>query len=118
VAWSHDVSALVADYESKRDRLYRGIKDDYELVKPQGAFYAFPRVPQGTGTDFVTNAIQNNLLIIPGTTFSSSDTHFRISFAADDATIDRGIEVLKRLARQHRPNAGVRKGVANPSGSP
>jgi aspartate aminotransferase/aminotransferase len=46
----------------------------------------------------VHRAIENGLLIIPGGIFSQRDTHFRISFAAPDATIDRGIEVLRRLA--------------------
>ena len=48
---------------------------------------------------FVAKAIENELLIIPGNIFSHQDTHFRVSYAADDATIDRGIEVLKKLAR-------------------
>ena len=34
------------------------------------------------GTEFVAEAIRNNLLIIPGGTFSRRDTHFRISYAA------------------------------------
>jgi aspartate aminotransferase/aminotransferase len=44
-------------------------------------------------------AIENNLLIIPGAMFSNRDTHFRISYAADDETIARGIEVLRKLCR-------------------
>ena len=67
------------------------------MVKPGGAFYLFPKAPWGTGTEFVAEAIRNNLLIIPGSVFSRRDTHFRISYAADDATLDRGIEILNRL---------------------
>lgn len=85
-------------YRRKRDLLYEGLSDLYELVKPGGAFYAFPKAPWGTGTEFVTAAIQNNLLIIPGGIFSRHDTHFRISYAASDRVIERGIEVLRQLA--------------------
>ena len=46
--------------------------------------------------------IENNLLVIPGNVFSRRDTHFRISYAADNAVIDRGIEVLRRLAEERR----------------
>jgi aspartate aminotransferase/aminotransferase len=99
-AWDYDVSRIVAEYRHKRDRLYAGIKDRYEVVKPGGAFYMFPRAPWGTGSEFVTEAIRNNLLIIPGITFSRHDTHFRLSYAASDATIDRGIEILNRAARR------------------
>lgn len=100
VAWDQDVSSIVADYHRKRDRLHEGLKDRFEVVKPGGAFYMFPRVPWGTGTEFVAEAIRNNLLIIPGNTFSHRDTHFRLSYAASDQMIDRGIEILNRLARR------------------
>ena len=42
-------------------------------------------------------AIDNELLIIPGNIFSRRDTHFRISYAASDATIERGLDVLRKL---------------------
>jgi aspartate/methionine/tyrosine aminotransferase len=100
IAWDYDVSAIVAVYHAKRDRLYNGIKDCFEIVKPSGAFYLFPRAPGGSGAAFVTEAIEHNLLSIPGNVFSHRDTHFRLSYAADDATIDRGIDLLQRLARK------------------
>jgi aspartate aminotransferase/aminotransferase len=103
-AWDYDVSGIVADYCRKRDRVYDGLKDAFELTKPGGAFYVFPKAPWGTGTQFVEAAIRNNVLIIPGRPFSGRDTHFRVSYAADDRTLDRGIEILQRLA------AGVRHG--------
>jgi len=99
-AWDFDTSGIVADYKQKRDRICAGLKDRYELVKPGGAFYIFPRAPWGTANEFVAEAIRNNLLIIPGNTFSGRDTHFRISYAADDRTLDRGLEILNRIAKR------------------
>lgn len=99
VAWDFDFSPHVADYHRKCDRLYEALKSHYELTKPAGAFYMFPQAPWGTGSEFVTEAIRNNLLIIPGKTFSTRDSHFRLSFSVDDATLNRGIEILQRLAR-------------------
>ncbi len=101
-AWDYDVSGIVAEYRRKRDRIYEGLKGHFEMTKPGGAFYLFPKAPWGTATEFVAEAIRNNLLIIPGNTFSKRDTHFRISFAADDRTLDRGIEILNRLAKRQR----------------
>jgi aspartate/methionine/tyrosine aminotransferase len=95
-----DVSAIVADYRRKRDRLYEGLKDRFDIVKPGGAFYMFPQVPWGTGQDFVTEAIDHNLLCIPGSTFSRRDSHFRLSYAASDQTLERGVEILNKLARK------------------
>ena len=98
VALDVDVGGHVAEYKRKRDLVYEGLADRYEVVKPGGAFYIFPKSPRGTGSQFVTRAIENQLLIIPGNIFSSRDTHFRISYAAPDATLHRGLEVLRRLA--------------------
>ncbi|MEJ2705345.1 MAG: aminotransferase class I/II-fold pyridoxal phosphate-dependent enzyme, partial [Sedimentisphaerales bacterium] len=39
-ALDYDVSDLVDAYKRKRDLLYDGLKDTFELVKPGGAFYA------------------------------------------------------------------------------
>jgi aspartate/methionine/tyrosine aminotransferase len=97
-AWDYDVSAIVADYKQKRDRLVAGLGERFELVRPGGAFYLFAKAPWGTGTEFVAEAIRNNLLIIPGNVFSRRDTHFRISYAASDETLERGIEILNRVA--------------------
>jgi aspartate aminotransferase/aminotransferase len=98
VALDVDIQTHVDDYRRKRDLMVDGLKDHYELVRPGGAFYMFPKTPWGTGTEFVTRAIENNLLIIPGNIFSRQNTHFRLSYAADDRTLERGIEVLRQLA--------------------
>jgi aspartate aminotransferase/aminotransferase len=100
VAFDTDVSAHADEYRRKRDRICTGLKERFDIVQPGGAFYAFPRAPWGTGNEFVAEAIRNSLLVIPGNVFSRQDTHFRISYAADDRTIDRGLEVLNRLARR------------------
>jgi aspartate aminotransferase/aminotransferase len=89
----------IADYRRKRDLICDGLSDLYEISKPGGAFYVFPKAPNGNGTEFVERAIEKGLLIIPGKIFSEQDTHFRISFAASDETLNRGIEVLREVAQ-------------------
>jgi aspartate aminotransferase/aminotransferase len=42
--------------------------------------------------------VEHNLLCIPGNTFSKRDNHFRLSYAASDETLERGLEILNRLA--------------------
>ena len=93
-----DIAPYVDTYRTKRDRIVDALSGKYEIVKPGGAFYVFPIAPWGTGSKFVAKAIENNLLIIPGNIFSESDTHFRISYAASDDIIERGIEILLQLA--------------------
>ncbi len=97
-----EVSSRVAEYRQRRDLIVAGLrKACYEVAPTGGAFYVFPKVPDGagTGSEFVARAIENGLLIIPGNIFSARDTHFRISYAASIETIQRGLEVLRRLAQ-------------------
>ena len=101
-ALDYDVSGIVADYRRKRDLFMAGLADCYEFAKPGGAFYLFAKTPWGTGAEFVAEAIRNNLLIIPGSVFSSRDTHFRVSYAASDETLQRGIDILLRMAKTGR----------------
>lgn len=93
-----DITPYMEDYRQKRDRLYDGLKDHYEIVKPDGAFYMYPKLPWGSGQTFVEKAIEHELLVIPGNIFSRHDTHFRLSFANSDEQLDRGIEVLQKIA--------------------
>lgn len=98
-ALDYDMSQHYREYGVKRDKIVAGLEGYYEFTKPGGAFYIFPKAPGGSGNEFVKRAIEKQLLIIPGNIFSSKDSHFRISFAAPDKTLDRGIEVLRSLAK-------------------
>ena len=99
---------MVSAFQERRDIVVARLNaiPGVRCQKPLGAFYVFPKAPWGTGSDFVAEAIRNNLLIIPGNVFSRKDSHFRLSYAAADATIERGIDILKRLA-QRREGRGA-----------
>lgn len=98
VALEHDMAEAREAYRRKRDLIYEGLKDLYTVQRPEGAFYIFPQAPGGDGDAFVARAIENNVLCVPGSVFSEKKSHFRISFAASDETLRRGVEVLRRLA--------------------
>lgn len=94
-----DMSEHVRQYHAKRDRLCHGLAEKFEIATPGGAFYAFVKAPRGmAGSEFVLQAIERSLLVIPGNIFSQQDTHFRISYAVEDATIDRAVEILNDMA--------------------
>lgn len=100
VALEMDVSEHIAAYRRKRDRIYEGLKDRFDLQPSGGAFYAFPATRNGDGDSFVAEAIKNGVLVVPGSVFSEKKTHFRISFAATDETIEQGIGILNGLAER------------------
>jgi aspartate aminotransferase/aminotransferase len=99
-ALDEDLTVHVDAYRQKRDMVVAALSDSYDLPSAQGAFYAFPRAPWGNASEFVAVAIRHNLLIIPGNVFSRRDTHFRLSYAVDDRTLKRGLDVLRHLARK------------------
>ncbi len=100
VAFDLDLSPHFEDYKKKRDAIAGRLSPAYGLSAPEGSFYAFPQLPHGVaGDQFVEQAIEHRLLIVPGKAFSSRDTHFRLSFAADEPTLERGIAVLNELAK-------------------
>jgi len=92
-----DMSARLTEYRRKREMVCEGLRGIYRFVRPRGAFYLFPEAPGGSGSAFVQRAIEKNLILVPGSVFSERDTHFRISFAAADRTLVRGIEALRSL---------------------
>lgn len=94
-----DMTEWIAPYARKRDLVYEGLRERFEVVRPEGAFYIFPKAPNGSSEQFVQRAIERNLLVVPGGAASVRDTHFRVSFAADDDDLKRGIDILNELSR-------------------
>ncbi len=101
-AMDTDISGNVEAYRRKRDLVLQRLGKVFDIPRPGGGFYAFPRVPSGyaSATEFVAKAIENNVLIIPGSVFSEKDTHFRVSYATADDRIERGCDILCRLAQK------------------
>ncbi|MDA7951908.1 MAG: aminotransferase class I/II-fold pyridoxal phosphate-dependent enzyme [Pirellulaceae bacterium] len=94
-----DLTDHIHAYQKKRDLIYNGLSDLLEIARPCGAFYIYPKAPGGSGIAFVEKAIKNKILTIPGTIFSKHDSHFRISYAASNETLEQGIESLRKLIK-------------------
>ena len=101
-AFDVDMSSYIADYKAKRDRLVEGLGESYEVSPPGGSFYLFPRLPKGAegSAAFMEKAVERELLLVPGSAFSARDTHFRLSFAATDEVLERGVVALRELAEE------------------
>ncbi len=94
------VSVDVAAYQRKRDFLYSQLTGlGYSVVKPQGAFYLFPRSPLPDDAAFV-NALQEwNVLTVPGKGFGAPG-HFRISYCVADRTLEGAVVGFARAAER------------------
>lgn len=96
-----DLAPYREQYRGKRDLVARTLHKAYRLAPPEGSFYAFPELPPGVDPQqFLDAALQQKLLIVPGKAFSMRNTHFRLSFAADDAQLRQGLDVLNDLANR------------------
>ncbi|MDR1480338.1 MAG: pyridoxal phosphate-dependent aminotransferase [Planctomycetaceae bacterium] len=100
-----DMSVQIGSYRHRRDMLLDSLGNYYEINKPEGAFYMFPKIPPNykSASEFVERGINEfSLLVIPGNIFSKDDTHFRISYSASESTVQRGIDALKKLAKNKK----------------
>ena len=94
------VSVDATDYQRKRDLLYSSLKDfGYSVVKPQGAFYLFPKSPIQDDVAFVDALQEWNVLVVPGTGFGTPG-YFRISYCVEDSVISGSLEGFKKAAQQ------------------
>ena len=99
VAEDFDGAQIIARYQRKRDIIYSGLREFLRVEKPQGAFYIYPEAPEKNATHLVEQAIRRKLLMVPGSAFSEKDTHFRISFAASEENLEKGIQILRDLVK-------------------
>ncbi len=93
-----DMSSKLTDYSVKRDLIFEALSGSFEVGSADGAFYLFVKAPEGYNGDcFVEAAIDNNVLIIPGSVFSERDSHFRICYTVPNDKLLEGAEILCSL---------------------
>ncbi|MBI4338357.1 MAG: pyridoxal phosphate-dependent aminotransferase [Chloroflexi bacterium] len=81
------VTVNVGEYQAKRDFLYRELTGmGYSVVKPQGAFYMFPRSPLEDELAFMGLLRKHNVLVVPGRGFGMPG-YFRLSYCISDREI-------------------------------
>ena len=96
-----DASVDVGEYQRKRDFLYDNLTGmGYSVVKPQGAFYLFPRSPLDDDEAFVAALQEYNVLVVPGKGFGTPG-HFRISYCLDDRVLEGSMDGFARAAEQY-----------------
>ena len=83
-------------YKQKRDYIYDElIQIGYECVKPDGAFYLFPKSPIEDDAKFVRILQNSKVLTVPGRGFGLAG-YFRISYSVDDWVLEGSIEGFKK----------------------
>lgn len=89
------------EYQTRRDALYNHLVGlGFSCVKPQGAFYLFPKSPIADDVAFVRQALEYNLLLVPGRGFASPG-YFRIAYCVDINTIKNAFPAFEKLAAHY-----------------
>lgn len=97
-----DAIVDIGPYQEKRDILWNGLtRIGYECIKPQGAFYLFPRTPITDDVAFVKLLLQEGVLAVPGSGFGRSG-HMRLSFTVPRETAERSLPAFERAFRNAR----------------
>jgi len=92
----------VGPYREKRDLMYEGLtRIGYQCVKPQGAFYVFPRTPIDDDVAFVRLLADEGVLTVPGSGFGMPG-HIRISLTVERDTVVRALPGFERAFRKAR----------------
>ena len=87
-------------YRKKRDLLYGALtKIGYECVKPDGAFFVFPKSPIPDDVEFVAQLQKELVLVVPGVGFGTPG-YFRASYCVDDWVIEGSIDGFRNLFAQ------------------
>jgi aspartate aminotransferase len=87
-------------YRQNRDLLYQSLtRLGFEMIKPQGTFYLFPRSPLADDVEFARRALKHNILVVPGTGFGRAG-YFRLAYCVDKRTIENSLPAWEALAEE------------------
>lgn len=93
-----DLTSDLSVYEKNMNLLYNELtKIGYNIVKPGGTFYMFPRTLIPDANEFCWTAAKKlNLIIVPGDSFNCPG-HFRISYCVSTEMVERSLPAFEKL---------------------
>ncbi|OAA86880.1 pyridoxal phosphate-dependent aminotransferase [Clostridium ljungdahlii] len=96
-----DSSVDMNIYKKNRDLLYNHlVKIGFSCVKPEGAFYLFPKSLIADDVEFAKEAKKFNLLIVPGSSFKCPG-YFRLSYCISYDKIEKSLDSFDKLAKKY-----------------
>lgn len=102
VAESCDANIDVSWYDARRKALCTGLKAaGLEINVPEGAFYAFPKVPEGVDEKAFVDALAKRcVLVVPGSAFHLAG-YIRMSYAVKSVEmIERACKIIAEVVKE------------------
>jgi len=95
------VSVDVAPYQRNRDVLYEALSGaGFDVFKPQGAFYLFPRSPIEDDVAFCRELQQHLVLVVPGSGFGLGG-HFRMAYCVAPQVVDGALPAFREIGEKY-----------------
>ena len=95
------VGVDVTPYRRNRDVLYECLTDaGFEVFKPQGAFYFFPRAPIEDDVAFCREMQEHLVLVVPGSGFGLAG-HFRMAFCVAPEVVDGALPAFREVGAKY-----------------
>lgn len=99
-------SVDIMEYQRKRDAIYSIlVESGFEVVKPTGAFYIFPRSPIPDDVQFVKTMLHHHILTVPGVGFGKPG-YFRIAYCVSMDIIERSRPYFREVGELLRKGQG------------
>ena len=106
-AGKDDAQPMKMEYIQRRDYIIEQMTElGYQIIKPDGAFYIFAKIPEGYNQDSFTFlrdfAEKKAVAFIPGAAFGQyGEGYIRLSYAASMETIKEALKRLKEYMEGH-----------------
>lgn len=98
ISMSLDLEVDVDIYKKNRDLLYNHLTNlGFECLKPQGAFYLFPKSPIKDDKKFCNELKKFNILAVPGSVFGC-EGYFRLSYCINYKKIEKSLKAFEKVA--------------------
>lgn len=99
VARCCDMTADLSVYETNMNILYDELTAlGFEIVRPDGTFYMFPKAPEADAVAFSKKAMKHDLILVPGDSFGAPG-YFRIAYCVDTQKVERSLDAFRRFIK-------------------
>ncbi|MGN0165317.1 MAG: pyridoxal phosphate-dependent aminotransferase [Lachnospiraceae bacterium] len=98
----HDEVADMNTYRKNRDFFYAELtKMGLSCVKPEGAFYLFPKTLEEDDYEFCRKATEYNIILVPGSEFGYPG-HCRISYCVSPEQIEKALPAFRKFISEYK----------------
>jgi len=104
----------VAPYQRNRDVLWQALAESgFEVFKPEGAFYLFPRSPIEDDVAFVRELQEHLVLAVPGSGFGLPG-YFRLAFCVAPEVVDGALPAFRAVGAKYYGPFEPGRGASGP----